>query len=222
MYAFAQRNDTRIVDEPLYAHYLTVSGAMHPGRDEVLASQDTDGARVVKTVILGPCDRPVLFIKQMAHHMLDLDVQFLAHTENAFLIRDPREMLPSLMKQVPDPGLDSTGLQWQSDLHRRLMAKGHHPIVLDARELLLDPTGVLKTACEGLDIGFDDAMLSWPPGPIMEDGVWAPHWYQNVHKSTGFGRYTKKKDPFPADLKDLLEACQPHYDYLFEFAVRAT
>ena len=37
LYSFAQRADTRAVDEPLYAHYLRVSGADHPGRDAVLA-----------------------------------------------------------------------------------------------------------------------------------------------------------------------------------------
>ena len=30
MYSFAQRPDTRVVDEPLYAQYLRVSGALHP------------------------------------------------------------------------------------------------------------------------------------------------------------------------------------------------
>ena len=53
MYSFAQRADTRVVDEPLYAHYLRVSGADHPGRDEVLAAQEQDGERVVRDVILG-------------------------------------------------------------------------------------------------------------------------------------------------------------------------
>ena len=54
MYSFAQRADTRVVDEPLYAHYLRVSGADHPGREEVLAALDQDGERVVREVILGP------------------------------------------------------------------------------------------------------------------------------------------------------------------------
>ena len=50
MYAFAQRRDTQVVDEPLYAHYLTVSDAdeYHPGAADVLATQDNDGARVVR------------------------------------------------------------------------------------------------------------------------------------------------------------------------------
>ena len=82
MYSFRQRSDTRVVDEPLYAHYLRVSGAEHPGREEVLAAMDNDGERVVREVVLGPCDRPVLFMKQMAHHLIELDRGFLRETVN--------------------------------------------------------------------------------------------------------------------------------------------
>ena len=58
MYSFAQRSDTRVVDEPLYAHYLRVSGVEHPGRHEVLEAMEADGEKVVREVVLGPCDRP--------------------------------------------------------------------------------------------------------------------------------------------------------------------
>jgi hypothetical protein len=58
MYSFAQRSDTRVVDEPLYAHYLRVSGAAHPGREAVLEAQDSDGERVVRERILGPATVP--------------------------------------------------------------------------------------------------------------------------------------------------------------------
>ena len=85
MYSFAQRDDTRVVDEPLYAHYLRVTGAPHPGRDEVLAAQDDDAARVIEQVILGPCDRPVLFLKQMAHHLVGVPREFLGRTANAYI-----------------------------------------------------------------------------------------------------------------------------------------
>ena len=69
MYSFAQRADTRVVDEPLYAHYLARSGADHPGRDDVLASQDTDGSSVVRDVVLGPCDRPVVTLLRAGVHL---------------------------------------------------------------------------------------------------------------------------------------------------------
>ena len=222
MYAFEQRPDTRVVDEPLYAHYLRVSGAVHPGGDEVLAAQDNDGDRVVRRVILGPCDRPVLFVKNMAHHLVDLDLAFLDRTVNILLVRDPVQMLPSLINQIPEPTLRDTGLKRQCDLLDDLTARGQSPAVLDARELLLDPAGVLETLCRRIGLPFYREMLAWPAGPRPEDGVWARYWYQNVHRSTTFQPYTEKTDPFPEFLKPLLEECRPYYERLRALAIEAS
>ena len=54
MYSFAQRSDTSVVDEPLYAHYLSTTDAhtYHPGSAEVIAIQENDGDKVVRDVIL--------------------------------------------------------------------------------------------------------------------------------------------------------------------------
>ena len=46
MYSFGNRDDTRVLDEPLYAHYLLRTGAQRPYRDLVLQSQEHDGAKV--------------------------------------------------------------------------------------------------------------------------------------------------------------------------------
>lgn len=221
MYSFRQRDDTRVIDEPLYAHYLRVAGARHPGREKVLAAMDNDGERVVREVVLGPCDRPVLFMKQMAHHLVELDRGFLRQTVNVILTRDPEQMLPSLINQLPHPQIHDTGLAIQSELLRQLHDLGQNPPVLDSRELLLDPEGVLGELCERIGIPFDRAMLSWPAGPKPEDGVWAPHWYQNVRRSTGFMPYSEKSEPFPEVIKVLLEECRPHYEFLLSRAIRA-
>ncbi len=50
MYSFAQRPDTCVVDEPLYGHFLRVTGALHPGREEVMVSVDCDGDKVMMMV----------------------------------------------------------------------------------------------------------------------------------------------------------------------------
>ncbi len=221
MYSFAQRADTRVVDEPLYAHFLWVSGAAHPGRDEVLRAQDNDGARVVRERLFGPCDRPVQFVKQMAHHLVDLDRSFLRDCVNVILTRDPRDMLPSLVNQVPEPTLRDTAYAMQTQLVRELRARNQPVVVLDSRELLVDPRGVLAQLCARLGLPFDEAMLSWKSGPRPEDGVWAPHWYHNVHRSTGFERYEPKSSPFPARLEALYAECKPHYEELAASALRA-
>ena len=53
MYSFRERSDTRVLDEPIYGHYLNVSRAEQPGRDELLETLDLDGERAVRDVILG-------------------------------------------------------------------------------------------------------------------------------------------------------------------------
>jgi hypothetical protein len=221
MYSFAQRPDTRVVDEPLYGHFLRVTGTIHPGRDEVMAAVNCDGDAVMRAMLAESAASPaVLFMKQMAHHLVQVDTSFLAKTVNIFLVRDPRQMLPSLTIQLPEAGLFDTGLKMQWELYEALVAEGQSPAIIDSRELLLDPPGVLARLCEHLGIPFYEDMLSWPAGPIEEDGVWAPHWYHAVHNSSGFSEYRHKTD-FPEHLLPLLEECAPWYDKLFAHAIRA-
>jgi Sulfotransferase domain len=221
MYSFRQRPDTVVVDEPLYGHYLQSTGAEHPGASEVLDAMDNDGERVVREVILGPCERHIHFFKNMAHHLPGLDPGFLDSITNVLLIRDPTEMLPSLARQLSSPTLRDTGLREQNVILDSILARGKKPIVLDARELLLDPPGVMRLTCANLGIPFEDAMLSWQAGPKPEDGVWARYWYHNVHASTGFAPYSPPKDPFPPRLERLLEECLPYYERIRSYAITA-
>ena len=222
MYSFAQRGDTRVIDEPLYGHYLRVSDADHPGRNEVMASMSCDGDAVMTELLQRPVEDSanLLFLKQMAHHLVDIDREFLDRTENILLIRDPGEMLQSLTLQLPHAGLADSGLAIQWQLYLNLVENGQQPAIIDSRELLSDPAGVLTRLCQYLDIEFDTAMLSWPAGRRKEDGLWEKYWYQAVHKSTGFAPY-QSKPPCPEALRNLLDECQPYYDLLFNHALRA-
>jgi hypothetical protein len=221
MYSFRQRPDTGVVDEPLYGHYLRTTGAAHPGAREVLEAMEGDGGRVVREVILGPCERPVHFFKNMAHHLVGLDRKFLYRITNVLLIRNPQEMLPSLAEQLPEPTLRDTGLDRQVEILDVVLGRGEKPVVLEARELLLDPDGVLREACERLGLPFEEEMLRWPAGPKPEDGVWAKHWYRNVHASTGFAPFRPKAVRFPQRLEPLLEECLPLYEELRGYAITA-
>jgi len=212
----------RVVDEPLYGHFLRVTGTEHPGREEVLATVDCDGDRVMRELLTPAPDAPaVLFMKQMAHHLVDVDTAFLRDTDNIFLIRDPAQMLPSLTIQLPQATLADAGLKTQWKLYDSLVNAGQNPAVVDARELLLDPAGVLQQLCAHLEIPWLEEMLGWPAGPRTEDGVWAKHWYHAVHRSSGFAPY-RHKDSFPPHLEPLLAECAPWYQKLFNHALRAS
>lgn len=221
MYSFAELDGVAVVDEPLYGHYLRVTRAPHPGRDDVIAAMDCDGDAVMRRLIGRQSENPAarLFIKHMAHHLVDIDLSFLSETLNVLLIRDPREMLPSLRVQLPEATLADTGLKQQWQLFEVLSRSDRVPVVVDSRQLLLDPPGVLRQLCEAVGIRYSDTMLSWPAGPRPEDGVWAPHWYHAVHLSTGFRPYRAKGD-FPAELEPLLELCRPFYERLVAHALR--
>lgn len=221
MYSFAERADTVVVDEPLYGHYLRVSGANHPGRDEVIAAMNCDGDSVMDELQTRdlPPGKSVLFLKQMAHHIVSLDTSFMSQTANVLLVRDPKDMLPSLTVQIPDATLGDTGLETQWQLFERLQTEGDAPAIIDSRLLLLNPAEILEKLCRRLGIAFDPDMLSWSAGPREEDGIWAKHWYHAVHKSTGFQTYRPKPE-FPSTLAPLLEECAPYYEKLYRHALR--
>jgi len=220
MYSFAQRSDTKVVDEPLYAHYLNETDAFqyHPGAEEVLQSMEKNGVKVIE-LMLGPHEKPVVFFKQMTHHLVNLDWSFLEHTLNIILTRDPEEMLPSYAVEVEHPTMRDTGYQKQLELLDYLIGIGQKPIVLVSERVLQNPEKVLRKLCESIGVPFEESMLSWEKGPRPEDGVWAKYWYHNVHQSTGFNPYQPKKQPIQNHLKPLAEQCKPIYDQLCEYSL---
>jgi hypothetical protein len=223
MYAFRQRADTTVVDEPLYAHFLKhgQTKVVHPGASAILGSQLNNGEEVVKQVLMGPSSTPVVFFKQMTHHLVDMDESFLQHMDNIMLIRDPRAIIASYAKVIPNPGIDDIGVEQQYYLFQKLQAMGTLRAVVDARQLLLDPPGVLRQLCERLRLAFDEGMLQWHPGPRPEDGVWASYWYSRVHTSTGFQAYEERTYELPPKLEALAKSCTPYYHTLFEVALKA-
>lgn len=217
MRAFGQRADTIVCDEPLYAHYLKITGLPHPGAEDVITYHEPDWAKATTALVAPlPPGKSVFYQKHMTHHLLpNVGRDWLGRLTNAFLIRDPREMLVSLLKNIPEPCIEDTGLPQQVELfdfeHQRT---GKTPVVVDSKDVLLNPRGMLGALCEAVGIPFDEAMLSWPPGRRETDGIWAPHWYANVEQSTGFEPYRPREEAAPPELANLLERCLAHYETL--------
>ncbi|XP_020553150.1 branched-chain-amino-acid aminotransferase-like protein 2 isoform X2 [Sesamum indicum] len=176
MYSFAQRDDTEVLDEPLYANFLRVTGAERPYREDLLSKLESDGNKVVKEIIFGPGQKKYRFCKHMASHRL--------------------------------PGLTD-----------ELMKKGKHCILIRNP---LDVLATLRGLCDDLGIPFQAAMLRWESGPKPFDGMWAPYWYKNTHKSTGFEPPRKYPSPFPSSLYNLLEQSSAFYNLLKRYVRQTT
>ncbi len=223
MRSFENRSDSRVCDEPLYAHYLKQTGLDHPGREEVIEHHETDWRRVVAELLSDPPEgETVYYQKHMAHHLLpEMDRAWLQRLENCFLIREPREMLTSLMRKLPDIRLEDTGLPQQVEIMRLVEEEqGENPVILDARDVLEDPRRMLGSLCDRLAIPFEAGMLAWPAGPRESDGIWAKYWYEAVEKSTGFQAYRRKDDALPSELDSLLADCNQFYDLLYSRRLR--
>ncbi|NNV54458.1 sulfotransferase-like domain-containing protein [Limnovirga soli] len=221
MYSFAQRPDTIAFDEPLYAHYLRVTRIIHPGNNEILASQENDGNKVVKEIMLADYDAPVLFFKQMTHHLMQVDETFLGQMKNIIFIRNPKQIISSYAQVRPDVTMQDIGIEKQWHLYNQLKANNQHCVVLDSNEMLQNPVKVLGSLCEALEIPFYTEMLTWPAGPKKEDGIWAKYWYQNVHQSTGFEKQATSSRELPAYLEPLYMASKKYYDQLFQHSIKA-
>ena len=217
MRAFDSRDDSVVCDEPLYAHYLLSKGREHPLAAEVMARHETDW-RKVAAWLTGPLadGERVFYQKHMAHHLLpEIERGWLEELVNCFLIREPRHMLRSLLEKLPSPELEDTGLPQQVELFEQERARtGRLPAVVDSKDLLLDPLGVLTRLCEQVGLDFQQAMLSWEPGPRDTDGCWAPYWYENALQSTGFAPYREREVSLPRELDGLLRACEELYAHL--------
>jgi hypothetical protein len=218
MRSFENRGDCAVVDEPFYAHYLAYTLLNHPGRDEVIAAGETNWARVVDT-LTGPVPdgKAVFYQKHMTHHMLPhIGHDWFGAVKHVFLIRDPREVLASYLKSRPHATAEDIGVLQEAALYEEVMLRtGTPPPVIDADEFLKAPEPHLRALCTLLQIPFTERMLRWPAGPRASDGIWAPHWYDAVLKSTGFEPWRERDRQVPAQHTSLIERCLPVYESLF-------
>ena len=217
MRAWENRPDTTVIDEPFYAHYLIHTGVAHPGRDAVIAAQPNDAAAVAAT-LTGPIPngRAIWYQKHMTQHVLaDTPLGWLDQVCNCFLIREPDAVVASFTIPRPDAAAWELGFAQQARLFDRVCdSLGEAPPVIDAADVLKDPPGVLGALCSRLDVPFSPAMLQWPQGPRESDGVWAPHWYAAVERSTGFAPYRSRRIELTHFQRKLAKHCRPFYQRL--------
>ncbi len=213
MYAFFARGDCAVCDEPFYAAYLAATGADHPMRKEILASQSHDPKDVA-----AQCQRQIspeqshFYMKHMTHHMIDdFPLEWAKHCTNVFLIRHPARVVASYAKKRQDPTLEDLGYVQQTRLFAEIESWGAQPVVIDSTDIRAAPETMLRNLCEAIGLDYTPAMLHWPAGGNPADGVWAAHWYGAVHRSTGFDAAEGPLPELSGHYADLAEAALPHY-----------
>lgn len=211
MYSFGARSDFAVWDEPFYAPYLAASGADHPMKDQIIAAHEANpikvAARCSGTI---PAQKPHFYMKHMPHHMIDgFPMDWSDDCVNVHLIRHPARVVASYGIKREQVTLEDIGFRQQAQLFDRIGG-----LVIDSADIRNDPERMLTRLCDAIGLRFDRAMLSWPEGGHLDDGVWASHWYGAVHRSTGFAG---PEGPLPQlDGRDaaIVAAALPFYDRL--------
>ena len=218
MYSFAQRNDTKVVDEPFYAYYLSKvnTDIHHPGKTEIINSQSTSFNQVLKSINKEVSEKNI-FIKNMTHHLHGKRLDFAFNWINIILTRNPKNAINSFAKVINNPTQNDVGYKQQYEAALNFKKKAFNFFILDADKLLSNPSSAIKEICELCSIKFDNKMLSWSKNGIKEDGVWAPYWYENVHNTNGFKKTITNQDiVLKKTLLPLLEECNYFYKELLK------
>ena len=189
---------------------------------EILASQSSDWQTVIETELgnNGGNKEVIQYQKHMTHHMVaEVDQGWFATLRHAFLVRHPAEVVASYVQKREHVDADDVGFRRQRELFEMVAdVTGAPAVVIDSKAVLSNPEAELTKLCQSLDVPFDSNMLAWPAGKRETDGAWAPHWYQNVERSTGFSRYQERPINLTSSQQRVVDECLPDYEHMMSFA----
>ncbi|QHQ37273.1 HAD family hydrolase [Algicella marina] len=222
MYSFGNRPDCAVWDEPFYAAYLAETGLDHPMREEIIAAGPETAADAAALCAGDPPNgRSIFYQKHMTQHILPgFPRAWFDDVTHVFLIRHPARVLASYDRKRENPGLDDIGFRQQAEIFAEVRGLGGPALVIDSADIRNSPEAMLRALCDGFDITFDPAMLSWPAGGHSGDGVWAAHWYDAVHRSTGFAGPEGDLPDLSRPLQAVCTQALPFYETLLEHAMR--
>ncbi len=220
MRSFSSRSDTFVSDEPFYACYLQRTGLQHPGREEILRSCKRDYHSIINDITSQiPAGKKVWYQKHMAHHLEPGDsLDWTQGLMNCLLIRTPAEVISSFSKKNELNDESELGYLQQIQLYR--YHNNELPVV-DAQDILQDPSGILSNLCAKCGIPFEKGMLSWVEGPHPADGIWGKYWYDQLWSTTGFKPYVQKEVTVPSALSTMVDRCMPLYEELYQARITA-
>ena len=100
MYSFAQRSDMKVVDEPLFGHFLRKTGVERPSRKEVIRSMPWKREEVLKQ---WEGVNQHVFLKHMGNHLEGWSTSDFEMHKHLILVRDPRNVLNSYRAHIKRP-----------------------------------------------------------------------------------------------------------------------
>ena len=219
MWMMHQRGDFYVMQEPFGRAAYYSEERIFARAAEVSPKPEYNYQNVLHTLKQHAQEGP-LFIKDFPLYFLHIvDENFLTTFTHTFLIRDPAQMLPSYYHKMPDLAFAECGYQELHGLFDKVVQHtGAIPPVINAEDLVLNPTEILQVYCAKLGLPFRPAALHWePPGNADEIGWWDDRsWNDDLRRSKGFQEtpQTYLQIHESPSLRALYEQCLPYYEEL--------
>lgn len=179
-----ERGDMAVLHEPF--SYLAEFGSTEVDGRQVRSERELIAA------LRESSERRPLFVKDTTDERYAevlADERFLTtDAVHTFLVRHPRETIPSYYKVNPRVACHQIGAEHLHEIHAAVTAlTGEQPVTLDAADLVARPEAALRAYCERVGIPFRPEALAWQPGDRAE---WRPSaaWHADVSRTTGFVR----------------------------------
>ena len=223
MRSFQSRGDTLVSDEPMYGHFLAITKTNHPLREEVIDSMEIDREKLHEHLsTFCPEKYRIWYQKQMTQHILiDDNLEWTKKLTNAFLIRDPKQVILSYLKKFKLEDETLIGfIQLKRIFDYVVQNIDSKPIVVDANDILKNPSVILDSLCSALKISYTDKMLSWERGHRETDGVWGSHWYNEVASTNNFISSKKNEDSIPKEYLNIYKKSMDIYNQLYDYRIK--
>ncbi|UJR36903.1 hypothetical protein I4U23_029616 [Adineta vaga] len=224
MYAFNQRSDTLVMDEPFYGIWLKNNGKKQAFYDEVMLRMECDDANKIHDEIENSEKiKGNIFVKNTMNTVPHMNEHRLLKYHPILLIHDPAETIVS--HGIIEPALTTRDLFLEDQVRMYDWLKEkikEDPIVINSNELKIDGAAILQKVCKILNLSYTDEMLSWPSGPKSIDGFWTQFSNNKVHASTGFQSLSSiqiTREDLPKNMITIYNAVLPHYEKLLSHCI---
>ena len=152
--------------------------------------------------------------------------------KHTFLIRNPRQAIPSYWKLCEKNGWSFPGPRTETqrklcELFEFIHSASKEVVVIDAADLLSNPEAVMDHYCRRTGLPYSKEMLTWTPG-IVQDWTETKNyrdWHGSAMYSSGFNMDIRKQDKqdipvaecFPREVEEEIQKNLPYYETMYKY-----
>ena len=137
-------------------------------------------------------------------NLLETDL-FNTSVKNAFMIRNPEEVISSHLRMNPKAKQNSMGFGYVLDLVKRMQQLKQSYHMIDSIDLINKTNKTVKNYCDFANLDFMPEALNWQVDDRQE---WSrsKNWHQDTAQSMGIIKKIIRKPPLSAELQAILDS----------------